>query len=320
MVRQLSRRAGANLQVAEPFLATIVGQVVETSAFRTVFDLALSNAHRVLVNRETGTIILNLTSAYDQIKQPLQQVAPNLARELPSRNQLEFVLLHRSQLTTVWDTIDRVQRIVGFLTIAAGLLLVAGVALAVDRWRAVARGAWIVAGSGAVLFVALFVTRIVLRSRISDGVLADAVVASFRVITSPLVVQSAIIVTIAVFVGLVARFVSTAGLPALRPAARGAWTRVRGAVPIGDGEGSLDARGLLPAPRVDSRSTRVLRALALTAVGLFAILEPSSVADVLVILAGIALLVLALFEGLAAWHATRPAARPVAGEVPATKA
>ena len=117
LVRQLSRRAGTNLQVAEPFLATIVGQVVETSAFRTVFDLALSNAHRVLVDRETGTIILNLTSAYDQIKQPLQQVAPNLARELPSRNQLEFVLLHRSQLTTVWDAIDRAKRIVGFLTI-----------------------------------------------------------------------------------------------------------------------------------------------------------------------------------------------------------
>ena len=87
-------------------------------------------------------------------------------------------------------------------------------------------------------------------------------------------------------------------------------------MPIGDGAGSVDTRGLLPAPRVDSRSTRVLRALALTAVGLFAILEPSSVADVLVILAGIALLVLALFEALAAWNASRPTAR----EVPAAKA
>ena len=117
-----------------------------------------------------------------------------------------------------------------------------------------------------------------------------------------------------------ARFTATAGLPAWRPAARGAWAKVRGAVPIGDGDLSVDTRGLLPAPRVESRSTRVLRALALTAVGLFAILEPSSVADVLVILAGIALLVLALFEGLAAWNAPRPAARPVTGEVPATKA
>jgi uncharacterized membrane protein HdeD (DUF308 family) len=87
-------------------------------------------------------------------------------------------------------------------------------------------------------------------------------------------------------------------------------------VPIRVGDVSVDPRGLLPAPRVESRSTRVLRALVLTAVGVFAILEPSSVADVLVILAGIALLVLALFEGLAAWNARRPAAL----ELPATKA
>ena len=56
-----------------------MGQVVESDAFRTVFDTALSNAHRVLVDRETGTIILNLTAAYDQIKSPLEQVAPKLA-------------------------------------------------------------------------------------------------------------------------------------------------------------------------------------------------------------------------------------------------
>ena len=83
LVRQLSRQAGTNLQVAEPFLATIVGQVVNSDAFRTVFDTALSNAHRVLVDRDTGTIILNLTAAYEQIKKPLEEVAPKLAGELP---------------------------------------------------------------------------------------------------------------------------------------------------------------------------------------------------------------------------------------------
>ena len=192
LVRQLSETAGTNLQVAGPFLASIVSQVVESDAFRTVFDTALSNAHRVLVDRETGTIILNLTEAYDQIKSPLEQVAPKLAAELPSRKQLQLVLLHRSQLTTIWDAIDKVKRVVGFLTIGAGLLLVAGIALAVERWRAAARGAWIVAGTGALLIVVLFVARAVLRARISDGVLADAVVAAFRVITTPLLVQTSV--------------------------------------------------------------------------------------------------------------------------------
>ena len=220
LVRQLSRQAGTDLQVAEPFLASIVGQVVDSDAFRAVFDTALSNAHRVLVDRNTGAIILDLTAAYDQIKGPLQQVAPKLADDLPSRKELELVLLHRSQLTTVWDAIDEVKRIVGFLTLGATVLLAAGVALAVERWRAVARGAWIVAGSGAFLVLALFVARTVLRSRISDGVLADAVVASFRVITAPLLVQSLVVVAVATLVALAARFTAEAGLPAWRPVAR----------------------------------------------------------------------------------------------------
>ena len=160
LVRQLSRRAGTNLQVAEPFLATIVGQVVDTSAFRTVFDLALSNAHRVLVDRETGTIILNLTSAYDQIKQPSATGRAEPRRRAP---EPEPAGVRPAPPLAADDGVGRastgVKRVVGFLTIAAGLLLVAGVALAVDRWRAVARGAWIVAGAGVVLFVALFGAR-----------------------------------------------------------------------------------------------------------------------------------------------------------------
>ena len=306
LVRQLSRQAGTNLQVAEPFLASIVGQVVDSDAFRTVFDAALSNAHRVLVDRNTGAIILNLTDAYDQIKGPLEQVAPKLADELPSRKQLEFVLLHRSQLTTIWDVIDDVKRVVGFLTIGAGLLLAAGVALAVERWRALARGAWIVAGSGAVLVLALFGARTVLRSRIADGVLADAVVASFRVITTPLVVQSLVLVVLAVVVGVAARFTASAGLPAWRPAAQGVWGRVVGAVPT-EGSASAVARLHLPAPRVDFRGARLLRAAVLAGAGAFAVFEPANVASALVVVGGIMLFVLAALETVAAWNVPRAA-------------
>ncbi len=38
--------------------------------------------------------------------------------------------------------------------------------------------------------------------------------------------------------------------------------------------------------------------------------EPSSVASVVVVLVGLALLVLSVFEGIAAWRATRTVARP----------
>jgi hypothetical protein len=313
LVRQLSEEAGTDLQIAQPFLASIVGQVVESDAFRTVFDAALSNAHRVLVDRGTETIILDLTSAYDQIKDPLAQVAPKLARELPSRKQLEVVLLHRSELTTVWDTIDEVKNAVLLVSIASALLLAAGVAVAVERWRALARGAWIVAASGAVLVLALFVARAVIRSEISDAQLEDAIVASYRVITTPLLVQSAIVVLLAVVVGMAARFTATAGLPAWRPAAHTAWTRLAGAVPL-DGAEPAVARLRLPGPRVDSRVVRLVRAAALAGAGAFAVFEPTGVASALVVLGGILLLVLAVLEAIAAWNVP-----PAARERPSTR-
>jgi hypothetical protein len=307
LVRQLSRRAGTDLQVAQPFLASIVARVVESDVFRSVFDGALSRAHRVLVDRGTETIILDLTSAYDQIKGPLEQVAPNLAEELPSRRQLEVVLLHRSQLTTAWDVIDEVKRAVVLVTVGALLFLAAGVATAVERWRALARGAWIVAGAGGVLVAALLAARVVLRSRIDDGVLADAVVAAFRVITTPLVVQTIVVVVLAVLVAAAARFTARAGLPAWRPAAERGWEWVSGAIPR-EGATTTLARLRIPAPRVDSRGARAVRAMALAGFGLLAVLEPAGIASALVVLGGVALLVLAVFEGVAAWRA--PARRP----------
>jgi len=53
---------------------------------------------------------------------------------------------------------------------------------------------------------------------------------------------------------------------------------------------------------VNTRAVRVLRALALLALGLFAVLEPDSFTDVLAVLVGVGLLYLAVIEGLAAWQ------------------
>jgi hypothetical protein len=309
LVEQLSEEAGTDLRAAEPFLAAIVAQVVDSGAFRTVFDTALSNAHRVLVDRGTERIILDLTSAYDQIRGPLQQVAPDLAAELPSRRQLEVVLIHRSELATVWDVIDEVKRAVVMMTIAAIALLAAGIALAVQRWQALARAAWVVVGSGTVLVVALLAARPVIDSRISDGLLADAVVASFRVITTSLVVQTVIVVVIAALVGFAARFTALHGLPAWQPAARRGWAWLSGAVQARPGEAMPVPLGLrVPPPRTEARGVRVARAAVLLGVGVFAVVEPASVASVLVVIAGVALLVLGALEAVAAWRA--PAHHP----------
>jgi hypothetical protein len=313
LVRQLSHAAGADLQIAEPFLASVVTQVVDSSAFRAVFDRAVSTSHRVLVDADTGRIVLDLTGAYDQIKGPLQQVAPKLAAQLPSRRQLDFVLLHRSQLTTAWDVIGRVKRAVEIITIGSIVLLAAGIALARERWRALARAAWITAGGLAVLGLVLVVGRIVLEAQITDSGVADAAGASFRVITRPLLVQSVVLGTVAVGIAFGARFTDRHGRAAWVPTARGWWAWLQGALPrpadgrdgapapVGAGAAAAAFTHVrLPKPRVESRSSHAWRAAALVVLGLFAVFDPGGVVTVLVVAVGIAVLYLAVTEGIAA--------------------
>jgi hypothetical protein len=301
LVHQLSQRAGTDLRIAEPFLASVVVQVVESGAFRAVFDRAVTTAHRVIVDESTGRIVLNLTDAYDQIKGPLEQVAPKLASELPDRRQLEVVLLHRSQLTTAWDVIDDVKRAVEVITAVSVVLLVAGVALARDRWRMLARAGWIVSGGLAVLLLALVVGRVVLQRQVADGQVADAIGASFKVITRPLVVQSVILALVAAVVALGARFTARHGAAAWRPTVAGWWGWLQGALPRPDAAGTPTLAGVrLPQPRVKNRAAHAWRAVALLVLGLFAVLDPGGVVTVVVVLVGVGVLYLAVTEGIAA--------------------
>jgi hypothetical protein len=313
LVQKLSSEAGTDLQIAEPFLASVVTQVVNSGAFRAVFDRAVSTAHRVVVDESTGTVILDLTDSYDQIKGPLQQVAPKLADQLPSRHQLDVVLLHRSQLTTAWDVIDAVKRAVDIIAVSSVLLLAGGLTLARVRWRAVALAGWVVAGGLAGLLLALVIGRVVLEAQIADGGVSDAAGAAFRVITRSLLVQSVVFGVVAVVVALAARFTDRHGRSAWAPTVRGWWAWLQGALPravdgpdgVTVGAGAL-ARVRLPRPRVESRAVHGWRAVALLVLGLFAVLDPGGVITVLVVVVGVGVLYLAVTEGVAAAGSPTP--------------
>jgi len=313
LVEKLSSEAGTDLRIAEPFLASVVTQVVNSGAFRAVFDRAVSSAHRVVVDESTGTVILDLTNSYDQIKGPLQQVAPKLADQLPSRRQLNVVLLHRSQLTTAWDVIDEVKRAVDIVAASSVVLLVAGVALARARWRAVALAAWVVAGGLAVLLLGLVIGRLALEARIADGGVSDAVGAAFRVMTRSLLVQSVVLGVIGAVIALAARFTDRHGRTAWAPTVRSWWAWLQGALPravdASDGlpaSAGVFARVRLPQPRVESRAVHGWRAVALLVLGLFAVLDPSGVITVLVVVLGVGVLYLAVTEGIAAASSPTP--------------
>jgi hypothetical protein len=305
LVRQLSQRAGADLEIARPFLAGVVARVVDSSVFRTVFDRALTTAHGVLVDRDTGRIVLHLTDAYELVRGPLELVAPKLAAELPSKKRLDILLLQRSQLTTVWDVIDRVRRLVEVVTIGAVVFLIAGVALAYERWRALARAGFVVVGTVVVLLLALLIGRFVLTAQTADHTLSEAVGAAYRVLIRSLVVQSVIVGVVALAVALVASHLARHEIGAWRRAPREAWAWVTGVVP--GAAGGVEAVGglRLPAPADDRRGVRVVRMLALLAIGLFAVLEPDALTDVVAVLIGLAVLYLAALEGIAAWRAPR---------------
>jgi uncharacterized membrane protein HdeD (DUF308 family) len=316
VVREVEKAAGTNLQVAEPFLASVVQQIVKADAFRTVFDTAVSNAHRVLVTRGSTDFVLDLRDSYLQIRAVLSQVAPNLAAQLPSERLLDIVVLKHDELSAVYDTIDQVKRIVDVLTTAGVLLVVGGIALAVRRWRALALAAYTVLGASVALILLLVIGRAVLHSRVDDPVYADAARSVFGVLTRGLVVQTVVIAAVAVVVALAARFTDRHGLRAWPHASRAAWSWIVDAVPVpvldADHDGTVSdaeaapsavlTRLRLPEPRVQPRRQHIVRAVVLLVIGVVALFETDFATTVAVVLFGTGALYFAVVEGLAAWR------------------
>jgi hypothetical protein len=256
--------------------------------------------------------VLDLTGAYDRIKAPLEQFAPSLAADLPSRNELRVVLLERSQLTTAWDAIDLVEDVIAIVTVAALALLAAGIALSYERWRALALAGWILVGTLAFVLLALLIARSVIPGRISDTVYARAAKTGFGVITHGLVVQSIVLAVIAGALALAAGWTQRHGLNAWADAFRRIWRRLEELVPRpaetpvreqpADSVPTEVAGTLDRLARGGARGQHAVRALALLGIGLFAVLAPGGLTTVVVILLGVGALYLALVEGVAAWR------------------
>jgi hypothetical protein len=325
LVRQISSAAGQDLELAQPLLATVVQHVVDSDPFRAIFDRALAEAHALVVDRDAEQIVLDLTATYDRIKAPLEQFAPDLAADLPSRNELRVTLLERSQLTTVWDAVDLVEGVIAAVTVASLVLLAAGIALSFERWRALALAAWILVGTLAVVLLALVIARSVIPDRISDAVYSRAAKTGIGVITHGLVVQSITFAVIAGVVALAALWTQRHGLSAWAHAFRRAWLWVqarlprRAQVPRPTAEPApVPAAAATGAGEVAPELTRVVdrlfarggargqhgwRAVVLLGIGLFAVLAPGGLTTVVVVLLGVGALYLAVVEAVAALRA-----------------
>jgi hypothetical protein len=327
LVRQISSAAGQDLELAQPLLATVVQHVVDSDPFRAIFDRALAGAHALVVDRDAEQVVLDLTATYDRIKGPLEQFAPELAADLPSREELRVVVLERSQLTAAWDAVDLVEDVIAIVTVAALVLLAAGIALSFERWRALAIAAWVLVGTLAAILLALVVVRSVIPDRISDAVYARAAKTGIGVITHGLVVQSIAFAVIAGVVGLAAVWTQRHGLSAWADAFRRAWQWVQARLPrraevprpagepapvpaaaaTGAGAGEVAPELTRVVDRLfargGARGQHGWRAVALLGIGLFAVLAPGGLTTVVVVLLGVGALYLAVVEAVAALRA-----------------
>jgi hypothetical protein len=325
LVRQISSAAGQNLELAEPILASVVQNVVSSDAFRAIFDRALAAAHDLLVDRDSEQIVLDLTDTYDRIKAPLEQFAPGLAADLPSREELRVVVLERSQLTTAWDAVDLVKGVIAGVTVAALVLLAAGIALSFERWRALALAAWILVGTLAFVLLALVVARAVIPDRIPDAVYARAAKTGFGVITHGLVVQSIALAVVAGVIAVAAAWTQRHGISAWADAFRRGRGRIEALfarrapsprpadepAPVAATAGATEADPELARAidrllaRGGTRNQHAWRAVALLGGGLFAVLAPGGLTTLVVVLLGVGALYLAVVEGVAALRAPR---------------
>jgi hypothetical protein len=341
---QISEAAGTDLDLVQPFIANIVGGVVESDQFQQVFDAAVRRAHEAVVDDEVRGAVLDLTDVVDRVRETIQPIAPDIAGQIPRGEEIRIVVLERTQVNAFYRILELFRTLLLVVTVLMVVCFAGALACSTRRWRTLALTAWIVAGLFAVRLLVQRIGRGVVGGLSDQPEYADAAGTSYGVLLHDLAVQGVVIVVLGVVVALAAGWIDrNGGWAAVTDAGRRAvaWARARaprpetvpvgatsapaagaGAGPVTDtvGAGAV-ARELVQgalAPRLPAapRTTRWWRAAALLVLGLLAVFSPGSLTTVLVVLLGVGALYLAVTEALAAW-ASPPAPGPEAPADPA---
>lgn len=330
---QISAAAGTDLDLVQPFIATIVGGVVESDQFQQVFDAAVRRAHEAVVDDEVRGAVLDLTDVVDRVREAIQPIAPDIASQIPRGEEIRIVVLERTQVNAFYRILELFRTLLLVVTVLMVVCFAGALACSTRRWRTVALTAWIVVGLFALRLLAQRIGRGVVAGLSDQREYADAAGTSYGVLLHDLAVQGVVIVVLGVGVALAAGWIDrNGGWAAATDAGRRAvaWVRARAprpatvpvgatAAPAGAGAGpgtdtagaGAVARELVQgalAPRLPTapRSTRWWRAAALLGLGLLAVLSPGSLTTVIVVLLGFGALYLAVTEALAAWASPPP--------------
>jgi hypothetical protein len=167
IVVNLVDRGSTDLVAARPLLESVVGAIVQTQPFRSVFRRAAIEANKVFFVRDRSDTLLNLGDAATVLEFGVRSVSPKLGREIPADIDPELFTLDRDEFAGETLAVADKLRLLGWLLPALALAAFVGsVVLAVERRVAVLRVGVAIAVAGTLLAVSL----LILRSSVLAGV------------------------------------------------------------------------------------------------------------------------------------------------------
>lgn len=280
----------ADLLAARPVIQGAVERMVGSEAFGVLFRAGVLDLRRGLLDRDEDTVTLAVADVGTVLAAALAGLQPELAQ--PVRRTGEVEIVRRD----IGDAAARVGRVVHDMAILAVLLGLAAAALAAvalrlsrDRRSTFCQLGFALAAAGALVVVALGVSRSLVVGGIDDLQARAAVAGIWDAFLQDLRNAGWILAAIGAVIAAAAR-------SALRPA------------PLGE---PLRALGRWAATEPQRPAGRVLRGLALAGVGVLVLVAR----DELLVLASTVLGVYLLYEGLGA--VLRVAAGPGPEDAPA---
>ena len=170
IVVNLVDRGSTDLVAARPLLESVVGAIVQTQPFRSVFRRAALEANRVFFVRERSDTLVNLGDAATVLEFGVRSVSPKLGREIPADIDPDVFKLDRDDFAGQTLALADKLRLLGWLLPALALVaFVASVLVAPERRVAVLRIGVAIAAAGTLLAVTL----LILRSRVLAGVVGS---------------------------------------------------------------------------------------------------------------------------------------------------
>ncbi len=282
IVDRIVSQGNPDLVAVRPLLISVTESVVQTNAFEKLFREAVLQAHTSVFEGERDTLVLLVSNAVVLVGTALEKINPKIARQIPKDAAASIVRLSDSEELLKAAEYARAVRRGALVALLAGILaLVAGVALSVNRFRAIRAAGAVVAGGGLLVLLIDELVESHLLGATSESLLAAAEQA-YETMTDPL--RQIALVYVGVGIVMVAATVAVA-----KPS---------------DLQNSIAS---LARPFVRSvtapATTRwawLARAIAALAVGLAFVARPTTVLKAVVVIAGILLLAQAVRDLTAA--------------------